>query len=134
MTLATAFGPIQRIRFNPDGRFLAVIVRNESAVHIWDLNILSERIAALGWVSSLSRDGPGIDRAKALTVATTVAESETTSRRGGDPHSRFASALIGFDFVSAAVAWMLSVMMRNARQNRNEKAPEPRRQQTGQND
>ena len=46
MTLATAFGPIQRIRFNPDGRFLAVIVRNESAVHIWDLNILSERIAA----------------------------------------------------------------------------------------
>ena len=48
MTLATTLGPVQRLRFSPDGRRLAVLVRNEMAVRVWDLSALESHLAELG--------------------------------------------------------------------------------------
>jgi hypothetical protein len=44
-------GPVRRLRFSPDGTKLAVLVRNETAVRIWDLASLRIRLAAkrLDW-------------------------------------------------------------------------------------
>jgi WD40 repeat protein len=44
-TLATSLGPIRRLRFSPDGRRLAVLVRNELAVRVWDLVALEKRLS-----------------------------------------------------------------------------------------
>jgi eukaryotic-like serine/threonine-protein kinase len=46
-TLATSLGPVRRLRFSPDGRRLAVLVRNELAVRVWDLSTLERRLDEL---------------------------------------------------------------------------------------
>ena len=51
LTLATSLGPVRRVRFNSDGRFLAVLVRNESRVHLWDLTLLKDRLSSNGFLS-----------------------------------------------------------------------------------
>ena len=47
LTLRGPGGPVRRLRFSPDGTKLAVLVRNETAVRIWDLASLRSRLAAM---------------------------------------------------------------------------------------
>ena len=47
LTLRAPGGPVRRLRFSPDGTKLAVLVRNETAVRIWDLASLRTRLAAM---------------------------------------------------------------------------------------
>jgi WD40 repeat protein len=40
--------PVLSVRFSPDGRFLGMLVQNERAVRVWDLDLLRKRLGSLG--------------------------------------------------------------------------------------
>jgi serine/threonine protein kinase/WD40 repeat protein len=49
LTLGTGLGPVVRLHFSPDGHHLAALIRNETALRIWDLDRLRDQLAALGF-------------------------------------------------------------------------------------
>ena len=49
LTLYSLSGPVVSVRFSPDGRELAVLIKNERAVHIWNLAGIRERLAKIGF-------------------------------------------------------------------------------------
>jgi hypothetical protein len=48
LTLPSPTGPMVAVKFSPSGDQLAMLVKNELAVRIWNLTGLSRRLSELG--------------------------------------------------------------------------------------
>jgi WD40 repeat protein len=52
-------GTVQALRFHPDGDQLAVVVQRESAVRVWQLDLLRQRLGEMGLAEGWPLTGPG---------------------------------------------------------------------------